>query len=73
MVAIAARYAINPGSYTLASGAVVSVLPGETRDSVTDATELLIWAANWTATVPTAATTGQALFNWEAVYPRGTV
>jgi len=73
VVAIAARYAINPGSYTLASGAVVSVLPGETRDSVTDATELLIWAANWTATVPTATTVGTTLFGWEAVYPRGTV
>jgi len=52
---------------------VVCVLPGETRDSVTDATEIAIWSANWTATVPTAATTGTTLFNWETVYPRGTV
>ena len=70
---MAARYAINPGTYTLASGAVVAVLPGETRDSVTDSTEIAIWSANWTATVPTATTVGTALFSWEAVYPRGTV
>ena len=70
---MAARYAINPGTYTLASGAVVTVLPGETRDSVTDSTEIAIWSANWTATVPTATTVGTALFSWEAVYPRGTV
>jgi hypothetical protein len=70
---MAARYAINPGSYTNAAGAVISVLPGETRDSVTDATEIAIWSANWSATVPTATTTGTTLFNWETVYPRGTV
>ena len=70
---MAARYATVGGTYTLASGAVVCVLPGETRDSVTDATEIAIWSANWTATVPTAATTGTTLFNWETVYPRGTV
>ena len=68
---MAARYAIAPGTYALASGAVVCVLPGETRDSVTDAAEIAIWAANWTATAPTAATT--TLFPWLAVYPRGTV
>ena len=70
---MAARYATVGGTYTLASGAVVTVLPGETRDSVTDATEIAIWTTNWVATVPTAATTGTLLFNWEAVYPRGTV
>ena len=70
---MAARYAIAGGTYTLASGAVVCVMPGETRDSVTDGTEIAIWAANWTATVPTATSVGTALFNWEAVYPRGTV
>ena len=70
---MAARYAVNPGSYALASGAVVSVLPGETRDSVTDSVEIAIWTANWSATVPTATTVGTTLFNWEAVYPRGTV
>ena len=73
MVPIAARYAINPGTYTLASGAVVTVLPGETRDSVTDSTEIAIWSANWSVTAPTAATVGTTLFSWEAVYPRGTV
>jgi len=70
---MAARYAIAAGSYTNAAGAVISVLPGETRDSVTDATEIAIWSANWTATVPTATTVGTALFAWETVYPRGTV
>ena len=70
---MAARYAIAGGTYTNAAGAVITVLPGETRDSVTDATEIAIWSANWTATVPTATTVGTTLFNWEAVYPRGTV
>jgi hypothetical protein len=70
---MAARYAISAGSYTNAAGAVISVLPGETRDSATDAAEIAIWSANWTATVPTAATAGTTLFNWEAIYPRGTV
>jgi hypothetical protein len=70
---MAARYAVSAGTYTLASGAVVCVLPGETRDSVTDATEIAIWTANWMATVPTATSVGTTLFNWEAVYPRGTV
>jgi hypothetical protein len=70
---MAARYALAAGTYTLASGAVVSVLPGETRDSVTDGTEIAIWSANWSATVPTAAAVGTTLFNWEAIYPRGTV
>lgn len=68
-----ARYAIAGGTYTNAAGAVITVLPGETRDSVTDATEIAIWTANWTATVPTAASVGNQLFGWEAVYPRGTV
>jgi hypothetical protein len=68
-----ARYAVAGGTYTNAAGAVICVLPGETRDSVTDATEIAIWSANWVATVPTAASTGLTLFNWEAVYPRGTV
>jgi hypothetical protein len=68
-----ARYATVGGTYTNAAGAVITVLPGETRDSVTDATEIAIWSSNWTATVPTAAAVGTILFNWEAVYPRGTV
>jgi hypothetical protein len=70
---MAARYATSGGSYTNAAGAVITVFPGETRDSVTDATEIAIWAGNWTATVPTSASVGMNLFNWEAVYPRGTV
>jgi hypothetical protein len=70
---MAARYATSGGTYTNAAGAVICVMPGETRDSVTDATEIAIWSANWTATVPTAASVGTQLFNWEASYPRGTV
>jgi hypothetical protein len=66
-----ANYAVSPGTYTLASGAVVCVLPGEKRDSVTDAAEIAIWASNWSATPPTAVSSG--IFNWLAVYPRGTV
>jgi hypothetical protein len=68
-----ARYATSGGTYTNAAGAAITVFAGETRDSITDATEIAIWASNWTATVPTAATVGTALFNWETVYPRGTV
>jgi hypothetical protein len=68
-----ARYATAGGTYTNAAGAVITVLPGETRDSVTDATEIAIWTANWTATVPTVASVGTTLFAWETVYPRGTV
>jgi ethanolamine utilization microcompartment shell protein EutL len=73
VVPIAARYATAGGTYTNAAGAVITVLPGETRDSVTDSVEIAIWSANWTATVPTAASAGTALFGWLAVYPRGTV
>jgi hypothetical protein len=68
-----ARYAVAGGTYTNAAGAVICVLPGETRDSVTDATEIAIWSSNWTATVPTSTSVGTTLFGWEAVYPRGTV
>ena len=68
-----ARYATVGYTYQNAAGASVTILAGETRDSVTDATEIAIWSANWTATAPTAATIGSPLFNWLAVYPRGTV
>ena len=68
-----ARYAVAAGSYTNAAGAVISVLPGETRDSVTDATEIAIWTTNWVATVPTAAAIGHRRMGWLAVYPRGQV
>lgn len=73
MVAIAARYATVGYTYQNAAGAPVTIEPGATRDSVTDATEIAIWSANWTATVPTAATVGEALFNWLTAYPRGQV
>ena len=70
---MAARYATVGYTYQNASGASVTIEAGATRDSVTDATEIAIWSANWTATAPTAATAGAPLFNWLAVYPRGTV
>jgi hypothetical protein len=67
---MAARYA-TAGDTSCPPAPVVCVLPGETRDSVTDATEIAIWTANWTATPPTPIST--TLFSWLAVYPRGTV
>jgi hypothetical protein len=70
---MAARYATVGYAYVNAAGASVTILPGVTRDSVTDATEIAIWSANWTATVPTAASAGAGLTGWEAAYPRGQV
>jgi hypothetical protein len=70
---MAARYATVGYTYQNAGGTSVTILPGETRDSVTDATEIAVWSANWTSTAPTAAAVGQALNAWLAVYPRGTV
>jgi hypothetical protein len=68
-----ARYATTGYTYQNAAGASVTIEPGATRDSVTDATEIAIFTANWTATVPTAATIGVQLSNWLAAYPRGQV
>ena len=70
---MAARYATVGYTYQNAVGASVTILPGETRDSVTDATEIAIWSSNWTATAPTATSVGAPLNAWLASYPRGTV
>lgn len=70
---MSAVYATVGYTYQNAAGASVTILPGETRDSVTDATEIAIWSSNWTATAPTAASAGQSLKAWLAAYPRGTV
>lgn len=70
---MAARFATAGYTYQNAAGASVTIEPGATRDSVTDATEIAVWSANWTATAPTATTLGPSLFAWLAVYPRGTV
>lgn len=70
---MAARYATAGYCYQNAAGASVTIEPGATRDSVSDATEIAIFTANWTATVPTSATAGQSLFSWLAAYPRGQV
>lgn len=58
---------------TIISGAPVHVVAGETRDSVTDAAIIATWAANWTATAPTAASHGAKQAAWLAAYPRGEV
>jgi hypothetical protein len=52
-------------------GSAVFVEAGATRDTVTDATTIALWPANFTTTAPTAASVGQALFNYLAAYPRG--
>jgi hypothetical protein len=70
---MAARYATAGYAYVNAAGASVTILPGATRDSVTDATEIAVWSANWTATAPTALSVGAELFGWLASYPRGQV
>ena len=72
---MAARYATTVATYVNAASAAITVQPGATRDSVTDATEIAIFASNWTATAPVAGV-GQVtgvLLGWLAAYPRGTV
>ena len=73
MVPIAARYATVSYTYQNAGGTYVTIEAGATRDSVTDATEIAVWSANWTATAPTATSVGASLSGWLATYPRGTV
>jgi hypothetical protein len=70
---MAARFATVGYTYVNAAGASVTILPGVTRDTVTDATEIAIFASNWTATVPTSLSIGTLLTGWEASYPRGQV
>jgi len=70
---MAARYATAGYTYQNAAGAQVTIMPGATRDSVTDSTEIAIWSANWTATAPTSASVGAELFGWLSSYPRGQV
>ena len=70
---MAARYATVSYTYQNAAGASVTIIQGETRDSVTDSTEIAVFASNWTATAPTATSAGPLLNSWLASYPRGTV
>ena len=70
---MAARYATVGYTYQNASGASVTIEAGATRDSVTDATEIAVWSANWTATAPTATSIGPLLSGWLVSYPRGTM
>lgn len=70
---MAARYATVGYTYQNASGASVTIEAGATRDSLTDSTEIAVFASNWTATAPTAASVGPLLSGWLAAYPRGAV
>jgi hypothetical protein len=70
---MAAMYATVSYAYQKASGASVTIEAGTTRDSVTDATEIAVWAANWTATAPTGTSHGAKRAGWLSAYPRGTV
>ena len=67
---MAANYATVAFTAQL-GGAALFVEAGAQRDTVTDATTIALWPANFTATPPTAATVGQSLFNYLTVYPRG--
>jgi hypothetical protein len=65
-----ANYATVAFTSTL-GGQPYFVQQGALRDSVTDATAIALWAANFTTTAPTAATVGAALAGYLAAYPRG--
>ena len=69
---MAANYA-TVGYTTVLSGNAITILPGETRDTVTDAAVIAIFASNWTATAPTATSVGSELFGWLTAYPRGQI
>ena len=61
------------GYCTALSGAPVTVVPGQKKDSVTDATLIATWSSNWTTTAPVAGTgnvTG-VLAGYLASYPNG--
>ena len=51
------------------------VHPGARRDTVTDATLIALWAANFTATAPVAGVGGVTgiMAGYLAAYPRGEV
>ena len=68
-----ANYATVAYCYQTAGGAQEFIPAGATRDSVTDATAIAQWPANWTTTAPTAATVGALEAGYLAAYPRGTV
>ena len=70
MVTIVANYATQAFTSVL-GGAAYFVEAGAQRDSVTDAAVIALWPANFTTTVPTAASVGQALASYLAVYPKG--
>jgi len=69
---MAANYATVAYSYE-AGGKSFYIPAGATRDTVSDAAVIATWAANWTATVPTATTVGALEAGWLGAYPRGTV
>ena len=67
-----ANYATQ--GYTVrVSGADITIVPGATRDSITDATLIATWSSNWTTTAPVAGVgniTG-VLAGYLASYPKG--
>jgi hypothetical protein len=69
---MAANYA-TVGYCVTVSGANITILPGETRDSVSDAALIATWSANWTTTAPTATSVGPLQAGWLTAYPRGTI
>ena len=71
---MAANYATQPFCAEL-SGVPMFVDAGAKRDSVTDASLIALWSANFTTTAPAAgvgAVTG-VLAGYLAAYPAGTV
>jgi len=61
------------GYCTVLSGAAITVVPGQKKDSVTDATLIATWSSNWTTTAPVAGVgnvTG-VLAGYLASYPNG--
>lgn len=67
-----ANYATQGYAVTL-SGANYVVVPGEKKDSVTDATLIATWSSNWTTTAPVAGVgniTG-VLAGYLGSYPAG--
>ena len=70
---MAANYATVTYTYQDSNGRPRTIFAGETRDSVTDATEIAVFSSNWTTTAPTATSVGPLLSGYLASYPRGTV
>ena len=69
---MAANYATQGYTVRL-SGADIVIVPGATRDSVSDAALIATWSSNWTTTAPVAGVgnvTG-VLAGYLTAYPKG--